>query len=109
MAQPEVGILFGALPNLCGCPGSPARCLRPENASVRLAWGLHAVPSQDAEGHGKGLKVLSRRLVSIVLAYVDSEPAPGHLIGPDDTSQVWKFLERKMPRHCFLYCRRIGL
>lgn len=51
MAQPEVEILFGALPNLCGYPREPARCLRLKNDSVSLAWGLWAVPRQEAEGH----------------------------------------------------------
>lgn len=81
--------------------------LKARECLLQAGLGTPAVPSQDAEGHGKGL--LSRRLVSIVLAHVDSEPVPGHLVGPDDTSQVWKFLERKMPCHCFLYCRRIEL
>lgn len=66
MAQPEVEILFGALPNLCGYPREPARCLRLQNDSVRLAWGLWAVPRQEAEGHRKVLMVVSWRLVSTV-------------------------------------------
>ena len=84
MAQPEVEILFGALPNLCGCPGSPARHLRPENDSVGLAWGLWAVPSQESEDHRKGLMVLSWRLVSTVLAHGDSEPVHDTWMGGSD-------------------------